>query len=272
MGFIETEGRINLHYRDWGEGDPVVFVASQAMPCDIWNYNVPFFVERGLRCVTFDRRGHGRSDVPSGGYDLDTLAGDLAAVLRRLDLRGVTLVGHSLGGAEVVRYLARYGAEGRVRRAVLVAPTAPRLTRADDYPEGIDPALAEASADRWRRDFAGWVAENKRGFFTPASSDALVDWGARLMESVPLYVLLAVWKGATTALDLRDDLRGLDLPVLVLHGALDQSVPAAFGEAAAGLVRGAKFCRYDDAAHGIFITHAERFHRDVLGFITSTAP
>jgi len=108
MALIETRDGTKLFYRDWGQGDVVVFVASQAVPGDIWNYNVPPLVESGLRCVTFDRRGHGRSDEPGHGYDIDTLADDLRAVLVGLDLRDITLIGHSLGGAEVIRYLGKH--------------------------------------------------------------------------------------------------------------------------------------------------------------------
>jgi pimeloyl-ACP methyl ester carboxylesterase len=121
MAFIRTSDGTNLFYRDWGRGEPMVLVASQSVSSDLWTYNVPFFTEHGLRCITFDRRGHGRSDQPASGYDIDTLAADLSAVLDELDLDGVTLVGHSLGGVEVLRYLARHRVH-RVRRAVLLRP------------------------------------------------------------------------------------------------------------------------------------------------------
>ncbi len=263
MAFIETKDGTKLFYRDWGKGDPVVLVASQALPGDIWNYSVPFFVERGMRCITFDRRGHGRSDAPGGGYDIDTLASDLERVLTRLELHDATLVGHSLGGAEVIRYLGRHGGQERVRAAVLVAPTSPRMPTADDR------TLADAAAAEWKRDFSGWIAANKRAFFTPETSDALVDWAARLMEAIPLYVQLQAWK-TTSTVDVTDDLRAIEVPVLVIHGDLDQSVPVSLGEATAALVRGARFKRYADAGHGVFITHLDSVHRDIVEHIDAS--
>ncbi len=266
MGFIECRDGTKLFYRDWGKGDPVVLVASQALPSDIWNYNVTRFVERGMRCITFDRRGHGRSEAPAGPYDVDTLARDLGSVIERLELRNVTLVGHSLGGGEVVRYLGKHaGTQAHVRAAVLIAPTSPRVVANEAERAHVD-ALAAA----WRLDFPAWIAANERAFFTPASSDALVEWAARLMEAIPLHVLLEVWK-TTTSLELAEDLRGIAVPTLVIHGDLDQSVPVASGEATAALVPGARFERISDAAHGVFITHVDAVHRAIAGLLETTA-
>src|SRR4051794_16214475 len=162
MAFIEAARNIQLFYRDWCKAaepklaQTLVFVASQSLPSDIWNYNIPFFTDLGFRCVAFDRRGHGRSDAPSTGYDIDTLARDLGSVIERLELTNVTLVGHSLGGAEVVTYLSRYAEAGRVRRAVLIAPTTPCIPAAPDYPQGFDPALVSAQEAGWRTDFTRW--------------------------------------------------------------------------------------------------------------------
>jgi len=168
MAFLEIARNFSLFYRDFCKAaDPraaetLVFVASQSMPNDIWSYNLPFFTDRGMRCVAFDRRGHGRSDAPSTGYDLDTLAGDLGSLLARLELFGVTLVGHSLGGAEIVRYLSRHTEPGRVRRAVLIGATTPRIPSGPDYPQGFEPAALSAVQVGWRSDFARWIDENKR--------------------------------------------------------------------------------------------------------------
>jgi non-heme chloroperoxidase len=269
MTRIETRDGTKLFYRDWGHGDAVVFVASQALPGDIWNFNVPPLVESGRRCITFDRRGHGRSDEPGQGYDIDTLADDLRAVLTGLDLHDVTLVGHSLGGAEVIRYLGKYHDDRRVRRAVLIAPTAPWMTKAADNPQGLEPAVFEALRAEWTRDFPRWVADNKRAFLTPETSEALASWAERLMVALPLHLLLQVSK-TTANTDLRADLRAIRVPTLVLHGDLDASVPVAFGKATADLIPGARFKLYEGAAHGLFLTHAARVHRDVLEFVQGT--
>jgi len=180
----------------------LVFAASQSMPSDLWSYTLPFFTDRGMRCIAFDRRGHGRSDAPSTGYDIDTLARDLGSLLDQLDLRDVTLVGHSLGGAEVARYLSRHARPGRVARAVLIAPTLPRMPAGPDYPQGFPADAVEAVTAGWRTDFVRWIDENKRGFFAAETSQALVDWGGRLMENMPMFVQLEIAK-TTAALDPR---------------------------------------------------------------------
>ena len=128
--FIEAKDGTNLFYKDWGEGKPVLFVASSSLPSDMWQYQMAGLVGYGLRCVAYDRRGHGRSSQPGRGYDYDTLAEDLASVIEELDLHDVTLVGHSMGPGEIVRYLSRHGS-GRVARIVLLAPTLPFLLQAD---------------------------------------------------------------------------------------------------------------------------------------------
>lgn len=133
--FFTTHDGTSLAYEDYGQGEPVLFLASWALSSDMWEYQIPFLVERGYRCVTLDRRGHGRSERPSTGYDLDTCADDVAALIEHLDLRGVTLVGHSAGGAEAARYLARHG-EDRIARVAFVSAVLPFLKRTEDNPEG----------------------------------------------------------------------------------------------------------------------------------------
>lgn len=275
MAFIEAAPGVSLFYRDFfGAAKPrpaetLVFVASQSMPNEVWNYNLPFFTDRGMRCVAFDRRGHGRSDAPSAGYDIDTLARDLGAVLDKLECSGITLVGHSLGGAEAVRYLSRYAKPGQVRRLVLIGATLPRIQAAPDFPEGFDPTAVDAMLACFRADFSGWIADNKRAFFAPETSNALVDWGARLMEGMPLYVQLEISR-TTASLDLRADLAAISTPALLLHGDQDRSVPVSFGERSAALLPNARLIRYPGAAHGVFITHAAQVHHDMLDFIRTT--
>jgi pimeloyl-ACP methyl ester carboxylesterase len=175
------------------------------------------------------------------------------------------LVGHLLGGAEVIRYLSRYAGD-RVRRAVLLSPTAPFMIRTDDNPEGIDPALFESTRLAWKRDFPGWVADNAAPFFTPDISAALTKWGVELLSSMALYLQLRISR-TTTGTDLRRDLARIAVPTLFLHGELDASVPIAFGRRAAALVAGSRFNAYQDAAHGLPVTHADRANKDILEFV-----
>ena|SRR5215467_5569924 len=144
MPFFQTADGTRLAYEDYAAGPPIVFVAGWALNGDMWEYQVPFFAERGYRCVLPDRRGHGRSDRPPAGYDPGTRADDLAALIEHLDLREITLVAHSAGGGEVARYLARHG-EQRIARAAFVAATLPFLKLTDDNLAGLPEAACEAA-------------------------------------------------------------------------------------------------------------------------------
>ena len=154
---IETPDRVRLYHRDWGNGQPILFVHGWAMNCDMWQYQMLHLAEHGMRCIAFDRRGHGRSNDPGRGYDFDTLAGDLSSVIEQLNLRDVVLVGHSMGAAEVIRYLTRYGS-GRVRKALLLAPSLPFIMKTDDNPHGIDKRALDSLRASFAVDFPKWLA------------------------------------------------------------------------------------------------------------------
>jgi pimeloyl-ACP methyl ester carboxylesterase len=253
---IRTADGANLAYTDWGEGGaPVVFVSAWACPSRMWQAQIAALSERGVRCIAFDRRGHGRSPDPGRGYDIDTLADDLGAVLEQLDLTDVTLVGHSMGCAEIIRYLARHGG-GRVRRAVLLAPAAPCLTQTADNPYGAPAAVHEQIRQAWIADFPKWVADNARPFYAPETSPEMVDYGARMLLECPLPVALACNRALTTA-DLRADCAKVRVPTLVVHGDADASAPLeATGKRVAALIPGARLVVLPGAPHGLFTTHA----------------
>jgi non-heme chloroperoxidase len=263
--YVDTKDGTKLYVRDWGAGAPILFLASAGVSSNVWSHTIPAFVAAGHRCVSFDRRGHGRSDEPSGAWTLDTLAGDVARIVERLELSDVTLVGHSLGGAEAIRYAADAGAR-RVRRLVLFAPTAPFMTKTPDNPDGFDRGLFEASWAEWQRDFPGWVQAGARPFFDERTSEAMMDWGVALLTSTPLYVHLELAKVIVDS-DLRADLRRIAAPTLFLHGEKDASVPIAFGRSAAQAIRSCRFKSYPSGAHGLFITHAEDVNREILAFL-----
>ena len=164
MPFFETKDHTQLFYVDAGTGTPIVFVASAWLSSRMWEFQIPHLVGEGFRCIAYDRRGHGRSDWPWNGYDYDTLADDLAALLEHLDLRNVTLVGHSMGGGEVVRYLTRHGAS-RIDRIALVAATAPFPMQTPDNEIAIPRALMEADMANRTADRPKWFADNADAFF-----------------------------------------------------------------------------------------------------------
>ena len=254
-----------LHCCAWGEGAPVLFLHSWAMQSRMWDYQFAALAPHGLRCLGFDRRGHGRSDQPPHGYDYDTLADDLAAVIEAMDLRKLTLVGHSMGAGEIVRYLTRHGSE-RIKRIVLLAPTTPFLSQAPDNPAGLPAAAFEAMRTAWRADFPGWVAQNAAAFFTPSTSPPLMDWATRMMLEIPLPVALACNRAVTDA-DFRAELPRIDVPCLVIHGDADASAPLALtGAPTAALIPGCELKIYEGAPHGLMFTHADRLDTDLLAF------
>ena len=265
-GFIRTADGVNLFFRDWGQGEPVVFVASWSLPSDSWNYQMLALSEQGLRCVAFDRRGHGRSSDPGSGYDFDTLADDLAAVLDVLDLRGVTLVGHSMASGEIVRYLTRHGND-RVARIALLGTITPLLHRTADNPDGIDAAYFEAFRhEELMRDFPKWIEDTLPPFVTPEASPQMGDWVRGMALRTSGKALLDTNRAITTA-DFRDELPKITVPTLVIHGDRDVSAPLDItSRRTAKLVPGAKLRVYEGAPHGLFVTHIDRLNQDLLDF------
>ena len=264
--FVDTPDRQQLFFKDWGSGPPVVFLAAWALPSDMWDYQMVPLSENGLRCIAYDRRGHGRSSHAGTGYDYDTLADDLAAVIEGLGLREITLVGHSMGGGEVVRYLSRHGAK-RVARAVLVAPSTPFILKTADNPDGVDKSVFESLRAMWSKDLPKWLAENARPFFTPETSTEMIQWGVRMCQQASLKALLDCNR-ADTETDFRAELPKITVPTLIIHGDKDVSTPLELtGRKTARLIPGSQLEVYEGAPHGLMFTHMDRLNRDLLAFI-----
>lgn len=265
---VRTRDGVRLFHRDWGEGRPVVFVSSWALTSEMWAYQVAHLSDAGFRCIAFDRRGHGRSDVPAHGYDIDTLADDLAAVINQLDLEDVDIVTHSMGGAETARYLARHGGR-RVRRVAMLAPAGPCLLQKPDNPYGAPRAAFEARIAAWKADFPKWARDNQAPFFTPQTSPALQEWLVDEMLTTPAPVAIAAFRALVEA-DVRPDLARVDRPTLILHGDNDASAPLEItGRRFAAGVRGAELKVYPGAPHGLFVTHMDQVNRDLEAFLTA---
>jgi pimeloyl-ACP methyl ester carboxylesterase len=267
MPFFSTSDNAKLFFTDWGDADPVVFVHAWALDSDMWTYQMPDLVGAGLRCIAYDRRGHGRSDRPGHGYDYDTFADDLAALVAQLDLDGVTLVGYSAGCGDVVRYVTRHG-DDRVARAILVAPTLPMLLRTPDNPNGLDPAIAAASAEKLKRDVPQWCADNAPAFFGDRQvSPGLADWVTRQIVATPLKVLLDT-AALFAASDFRGELSSFEVPTLVVHGDLDASAPIDItGRKAAELIPDSRLVVYEGSGHGLYAADHDRLNADALEFI-----
>jgi non-heme chloroperoxidase len=266
--FIHRKDGTALFYRDWGVGTPVLFVHSAGLNSEMWAYQMMPLTAQGFRCVAFDRRGHGRSSDPGRGYDFDTLADDLAAVIDALDLRNVTLVGHSMGCAEIARYLTRHGS-GRIKRVALIAPTTPFLLKTENNPNGVDRVFFQQVRAQWLRDFPKWIAENTDPFFVPGTSSQIKQWGTQMMYATSMQAHIEC-NIALTETDFREELKRLRVPVLVLHGTKDVSAPLPLtGQPTAQLIPGAELKVYEGAPHGIFVTHLEQVNQDLLRFIRS---
>jgi non-heme chloroperoxidase len=275
MPFFETNDHTSLYYRDWGTGSPVVFVAAWSLPGAMWEYQMLPLSDQGLRCIAYDRRGHGRSDDPGSGYEFDTLSDDLAALLAHLDLQGVTLVGNSTGCCEIIRYLWRHSTD-RIARVVLTSTRTPFLTRTEDNPEGVpksffDQANVTLTTDRPLYMESGAIKYFGLGSTWPIGaevlSSAMVQWMVRLILEVSPKAILE-FSRATNETDFRPEMSACTVPTLVIHGEKDQGAPLDLcGRRTAQAIEGSQLKVYEGAAHGLFLTHRDRLTRDLLDFI-----
>jgi len=269
---IDTRDGTRIHFRDWSAGRPIVFAAPWGLCSDWWDIPVIDLSARGWRCVTFDRRGHGRSDDPCRGYDFDTLADDIAAVLDGLDLQNVVLVGHSMGAAEVVRYLTRHRSR-RVSHAVLVAPTTPFRMKTDDHPAGRTQAELEKALESLKHDFPRIAAEAAPDFFGAPQysvSPQTLEWWCRMfLDRVSIKVLSDLLR-IMNETDFRAELRTIRTPVLILQGDNDKSAPLELtGRPTHELISGSRLIVYENAPHGLPYTHTDRMLADIVAFAGS---
>ena len=267
MPTFTTSDNVAIAYTDWGSGTPIVFTHSWALNGDAWDYVVTDLLDGDLRCITYDRRGHGRSDRVGRGYDFDRLAADLAELIESLDVRDVILVGHSMGCGEITRYLTNHGSE-RVAKVVFVAPLLPFVLQTDDNPMGVPREYIDMSANLLRSDVPMWCENNAPPFFgvNPTVSAGMTDWGMRQIISTPVKVLYdTMVLGATT--DFRVELANVVTPVLILHGDADASTPLELtGRPTAAIVQGAELVAYEGAGHGIYATHHRQLAAKIADF------
>lgn len=265
--FVITNDGTRLFVQDWGNGRPVVFLSAWTFHSNVWGSYVATLTARGFRCIAPDRRGHGRSEAPNGGYDLDTLTDDVATVVEQLDLRDVVLVAHSMGSIEAVRYCAGRGSK-RVARLVLAAPVTPFILKTTNNPEGVPSEFIEAQDEAVASDFPRWIEENEEPFFTPDTPRETRSWIKAMMLSVPLPVALACRKTISAA-DLREHVQRIAFPTLIVHGDKDASAPLPItGARTARMIPNCKLIVYPGAPHGIVLTHQQRFVSDLLAFLS----
>ncbi|MFE9118447.1 alpha/beta fold hydrolase [Streptomyces sp. NPDC007172] len=267
-----TDGT-RLHFIDYGpaDGPALVFVNSAYFDTGMWEFQMLPLAAEGYRCVGFDRRGHGRSEDVWGGFDLDTLADDLGALLDHLDLRDVTLIGHSLGTAEAVRYLTREGSS-RVARLALVGGMAPGIVRGDENPDGVPAEAIAAANETFRQDRAQFFASGAEDYFALGlpGNDVSAAYVRKVIQDCHGATARAATAVLATfvTLEMAPELRKIDVPTLVVHGDRDVSAPIDLtGRRAAALVPGSTFKVYENAGHGLYVTHAEQLNADLREFV-----
>ncbi|WP_336740852.1 alpha/beta hydrolase [Aureimonas altamirensis] len=271
MAFIEAKDGTNLHVKDMGQGRPVVLIHGWPLTGDMFEYQVLALLESGFRVITYDRRGFGQSGHPSTGYDYDTFADDLAAVLEGLDLNDVALVGFSMGGGEIARYLSRHGAS-RVGKAVLVASVAGYLLKDDTNPDGVDASVFEDMKSQIRADRFAFLQSFAKQFYgvglvSRPVSQGVLDWSFVLgVMASPKATIDCV--DAFSRTDFRPDFASFTVPTLVIHGTSDDTVPIELtGRAAAGAISGARLIEYEGEPHGLFATVPDRLNADLIEFL-----
>jgi non-heme chloroperoxidase len=272
MSTITTKDGTQIYYKDWGKGPVVTFSHGWPLSSDAWDGQMLFLVQHGYRCVAVDRRGHGRSSQPSEGNDMNGYADDLAAVIKALDLKDATLVGHSTGGGEVARYIGRHGTK-RVAKAILVAAVPPIMLQSPANPEGLPIEVFDKLRSDLTKNPSQFYKDLATPFYGANRPGANVPQGT--LDQFWLWSMQAGLKNAYESIkafsetDFTEDLKKIDVPTLVMHGEDDQIVPVKdSARKSARLIKGAQEIYYPGAPHGLTATHQDKVNADLLEFIS----
>jgi pimeloyl-ACP methyl ester carboxylesterase len=271
MHHVTTADQTRLHVKDWGTGRPVILLHGWPLSADSWDDQALAIANAGYRAIAYDRRGFGRSSQPLGGYDYDTLADDLSAVIEQTGAQDATLVGFSMGGGEVARYMFRHAGKA-VAQAVLVSSVVPFMLKTPDNPQGTAPAAFDEMTRGLIEDRAAFFGGFFKDFFgvgllTHPVSNELLEWARAVSMQAGLNATLACAKAFATT-DFRPDLPAFKVPTMVIHGTDDKTVPIdAAGRAAARSIEQSILIEYDGAPHGLFATHKARLSEDLLRFL-----
>ncbi len=270
MPYVEGSDGIELYIKEWGEGPAVVLIHGWPLNADSWDDQALALANAGYRVIAYDRRGFGRSEQPWDGYEYDTLADDLAAVIEATEADDPVLVGFSMGGGEVARFLTRH--PGVARAAVLVSSVVPYLLKDETNPDGAPGELFDEIAANLKKDRPAFLAGFMKQFYgvglisSPVSAE-VVDWSVSLALQAGLKGTIDCVE-AFGRTDFRPDLPSFTVPTLIIHGDADKNVPIDISSrAAARAIPGAKFIEYDGAPHGVLATHKDRVSADLLSFL-----
>jgi non-heme chloroperoxidase len=271
MGAIKTQDGTEIFYKDWGEGQPVVFSHGWPLNADAWDDQAMLVASNGFRAIAHDRRGHGRSSQPWNGNELDTYADDLAELFEALDLNDAILVGHSTGGGEVTRYIGRHGTS-RVAKALLLSAIPPLMLKTDANPEGTPIEAFDQIREGLSKDRSQFYKDLSAPFSGANREGSTVSQGVR--DAFWLWSMQVGLKGvydcveAFSETDLTEDLKKIDVPTLIVHGDADQIVPiGASAQKSAKLVTDSTLKIYPRAPHGLFATRKDEFNADLMDFI-----
>jgi pimeloyl-ACP methyl ester carboxylesterase len=271
MSYITTADGTRLFFKDWGTGTPVILIHGWPLSADSWDDQALAIAEAGFRAISYDRRGFGRSSQPWSGYDYDTLADDLAALIDHVGAEDAVLVGFSMGGGEVARYMSRHAGKG-VAKAALVSSVLPFRLQTRDNPGGTDAAAFEETMAWLRDDRAAFFTGFFKKFFgvgllSHPTSDETLRWAQGIALQASLRATLECVHSFSST-DFREDLRAFNTPTLFIHGTDDATVPIeASSRPASRLVAQAELIEYDGAPHGLFATHKQRLSKDLIDFI-----
>jgi non-heme chloroperoxidase len=273
MPYVTTRDDTRLYVKDWGAGRPVILIHGWPLSADSWDAHAMAIAGAGMRAISYDRRGFGRSSQPWGGYDYDTLSDDLAAVIEATGAKDATLVGFSMAGGEVARYMSRHAGQ-HVVQAGLIASIVPYMIKTADNPHGVEQATFDGIITALEDDRPAFLAgffENFYGECRPAApvSDQVREWSRDVAMTASLRATIACVRAWAT--DFRADLlSAFAVPTLVVHGTDDRIVPIdPTARAAARAIAGAKLLEYDGGPHGLLVTHRQRLADDLLEFLRS---
>ncbi len=275
MPFIQSiqsdNEAVQIYYEDLGKGKPVIFIHGWPLSGSMWEYQITQLTQYGLRCITYDRRGFGKSDYPMNGYDYNTLAGDLKELIDELELTDITLVGFSMGGGEIAKYFSLYDGAG-VTQVVLISAVVPLMLQTDNNPDGVPQEVFDTMTKAMTADRATFLEGFNKDFYSvsitniPVTDAYLNNSLNKAMTSSPIATLACAKAFSST--DFREDIKTINVPTLIIHGDDDKTVPIKpTSEQTAQMISGSIYKVYEGAPHGLWFTHKEKLNKDLIDFI-----
>jgi non-heme chloroperoxidase len=273
MPYVTTKDGAEIYYKDWGSGPAIFFSHGWPLSADMWEQQMMFFASHGFRAIAHDRRGFGRSSQPWNGYDYDTFADDISLILETLDVHDVIMVGFSMGGGDVARYMSRSRGQ-RVAKAVLTSAVTPLFIKTPDHPEGVDKSVFDWIRDGLIKDRPDFLDKFNALFYgTTHNPGAVSDAIFKQTLQIALAGSLKATYDSVAAFsetDFREDMKAFTMPTLIIHGDADQVVPPeATGKLAHAMIRGSVLKLYSGAPHALVTTHKDQYNADLLAFCKS---